>query len=234
VVGGQILIVEFGGAAFQVVRLGGRDWGISIIVGLLAFPIGALVRIFPTAPVLRFMIWLKIYDDPNKLPVASPVIEDEKYEYNEAVTKVRDNLSIYANIRGGRLRASSIVAKSRSARLRDADIRLYVCFCLIRDREHVLISPGPRSLRWFLRWWRERSAQVPTGYPIPTLWACPIRHRTRHGRREICSRVKSNYIPIRTRPTLCLRGLGSSRLPRGTMGVNRLGSGWESKGCGSG
>ena len=53
---------------------------------------------------------------------------------------MKDNLQTYANIRGGRLRASSIVAKSRSAQLREADIQLYVvyysapsvCSCLLR------------------------------------------------------------------------------------------------------
>ncbi|WWC70446.1 calcium-translocating P-type ATPase, PMCA-type [Kwoniella pini CBS 10737] len=123
-VGGQILIIEVGGAAFQVTRLGGRDWGISLIIGAISLPIGALVRLMPTGPFERVLIKLRIYNDPNKLPVISPQAEDEKYEYNPALSKVKDNLSTYANIRGGRLRASSIVAKSRSAQLKEADIQL--------------------------------------------------------------------------------------------------------------
>ncbi|WVF71734.1 calcium-translocating P-type ATPase, PMCA-type [Kwoniella sp. CBS 6097] len=123
-VGGQILIIEVGGAAFQVVRLGGRDWGISLVIGFLAIPLGALVRLMPTEPFERLLIKLHIYADPNKLPDVAPEIEDEKYQYNPALSKVKDNLATYANIRGGRLRASSIVAKSRSARLKDADIQL--------------------------------------------------------------------------------------------------------------
>ncbi|KAK8858928.1 calcium-translocating P-type ATPase, PMCA-type [Kwoniella newhampshirensis] len=123
-VGGQILIIEVGGAAFQVTRLGGRDWGISLVIGAIAIPIGALVRLLPTRPFEILLIKMHIYADPNKLPVVAPEAEDEKYEYNPAFSKVKDNLSTYANIRGGRLRASSIVAKSRSARLKDADIQL--------------------------------------------------------------------------------------------------------------
>lgn len=38
-------------------------------------------------------------------------------------SQVKDNLNIYANLRGGRVRASSIVGKSRHAQLREADIR---------------------------------------------------------------------------------------------------------------
>ncbi|WWD17545.1 calcium-translocating P-type ATPase, PMCA-type [Kwoniella shandongensis] len=123
-VGGQILIIEVGGAAFQVTRLGGRDWGITLVIGAIALPIGAMVRLLPTRPFEKFLVACRIYADPNKLPVVSPEAEDEKFQYNPALTTVKDNLSTYANIRGGRLRASSIVAKSRSSRLKDADIQL--------------------------------------------------------------------------------------------------------------
>lgn len=123
-IGGQILIIEVGGAAFQVTRLGGRDWGISLIIGAISIPIGALVRLLPTRHFERFLIKIRMYADPNKLPVVAPEAEEEQYQYNPALSKVKDNLSTYANIRGGRLRASSIVAKSRSARLKDADIQL--------------------------------------------------------------------------------------------------------------
>ncbi|ORY32630.1 hypothetical protein BCR39DRAFT_464417 [Naematelia encephala] len=123
-VGGQILIVEVGGAAFSVTRIGGRDWGISLVVGALSIPLGVLVRLMPTDPVERFLVRCKVYPDPNKLPVVAPEVVKEQYDYNPALSKVKDNLHTYANIRGGRLRASSIVAKSRSARLRDADIQL--------------------------------------------------------------------------------------------------------------
>jgi Ca2+-transporting ATPase len=128
VVGGQILIVEVGGAAFTVTRLYGRDWGITIIVGFLSIPLGALVRLLPTAPFERFLIKIKVYRDPALLPTISPDAEDEvideKYEYNSALSKVRDNLTTYSTIRGGRINASSMVKKSRSARLKEADIQL--------------------------------------------------------------------------------------------------------------
>lgn len=126
-VAGQSLIVTYGGAAFTVSELRGRDWGISIIVGFMAIPLGALVRLMPTGPFERVLIKMHIYADPNKLPTVSPIVEDaenEKYEYNPALSKVKDNLHTYANIRGGRLRASTLVSGSRNKRLREADIRL--------------------------------------------------------------------------------------------------------------
>lgn len=124
-VAGQILIVEVGGAAFAVTRLGGRDWGISLIIGAISLPIGALVRMVPTAPIERFLIRIKLYEDPSTLPLISPDVEEEdRYEYNPALSRVKDNLATYASIRGGRLRASSIVAGSRHKQLQKANIQL--------------------------------------------------------------------------------------------------------------
>lgn len=125
--GGQVLIVEVGGAAFQVTRIYGRDWAISIIAGLISFPIGVVVRLIPTEPIYRFLIRMRIYQDPSKLPTITQEeedVENSKFEYNPALENLKDNLKTYDTIRGGRIRGSSIVLKSRSKRLREADIQL--------------------------------------------------------------------------------------------------------------
>ncbi|KZV77881.1 hypothetical protein EXIGLDRAFT_566705, partial [Exidia glandulosa HHB12029] len=44
-VGIQILIVFIGGPALQVVEITGRDWAISIVVGLGAMVVGAIMRL---------------------------------------------------------------------------------------------------------------------------------------------------------------------------------------------
>ncbi|WVN85115.1 calcium-translocating P-type ATPase, PMCA-type [Cryptococcus depauperatus CBS 7841] len=122
-VGGQILIIEVGGAAFQVTRLGGRDWGISIVVGAISLLIGAIIRLLPTEPFAKLLIKLRIYNDPNKLPEYSSEAGEEQYTYNPALNQVKDNLASYASIREGRLRASSMT-KSKSSQMRDAGIQL--------------------------------------------------------------------------------------------------------------
>ncbi|KAI8367780.1 PMCA-type calcium-translocating P-type ATPase [Blakeslea trispora] len=43
----QCIIVNFGGAAFQVVRIDGIGWAISILIGLLSLPIGVVIRLIP-------------------------------------------------------------------------------------------------------------------------------------------------------------------------------------------
>ncbi|GAA5800238.1 hypothetical protein HPULCUR_005663 [Helicostylum pulchrum] len=44
---GQVVIVQFGGAAFQVVPLDGIHWAIAIIIGLFSLPIGVVIRLIP-------------------------------------------------------------------------------------------------------------------------------------------------------------------------------------------
>jgi Ca2+-transporting ATPase len=43
----QCVIVNFGGAAFQVTRVDGTAWAISIVIGLFALPVGMVVRLIP-------------------------------------------------------------------------------------------------------------------------------------------------------------------------------------------
>jgi Ca2+-transporting ATPase len=44
---GQVVIVQFGGAAFQVVAIDGPHWAIAILIGFLSLPIGVVIRLIP-------------------------------------------------------------------------------------------------------------------------------------------------------------------------------------------
>jgi len=114
----QVAIMFVGGAAFSVTPISGRDWGISIAFGFLSIPVGALIRTIPNGPIRKILIQLQLMQDPNALPVIAPGTE----RYNQAIDQVRDNLSTFANIRGGR--SSSIVRKRRSVRLHEAGVRI--------------------------------------------------------------------------------------------------------------
>jgi Ca2+-transporting ATPase len=113
----QIVIVFVGGAAFQVTPIGGREWGISLALGFVSIPWGVLIRLMPTEPFLRFFKFVRLMSDPREvLPTKS-----EESGWNGAVGLIKDNLSTFANLRGGRLRSSSFVVKSRQARLNEED-----------------------------------------------------------------------------------------------------------------
>jgi len=101
-----------GGAAFSVTSISGRDWGISIAFGFLSIPVGALIRTIPNDPLRKLLIQLRLMQDPNALPVIAPNTE----EYNRAINQVRDNLSTFAFIHGGRSSSIVRVRKRRSAR----------------------------------------------------------------------------------------------------------------------
>ena len=108
----QILIVFVGGAAFQVTRIGGREWGIALALGVVSIPLGALIRCIPNGPIEKFLIKVRLLPNPEVLPTAR-----KDTEWNSAIELVRDNLSTFSHVRGGRMRASSYVGKSRNARL---------------------------------------------------------------------------------------------------------------------
>ncbi|KAF8071684.1 calcium-transporting ATPase [Lyophyllum atratum] len=108
----QVLIVFVAKDAFQVTRIGGREWGISLALGIVSIPLGALIRLLPNGPFETLFTKLGLLGRPNVLPTASPEAE----VWSGAVALVRDNLGTFANVRGGRLRSSSFVIKSRLSR----------------------------------------------------------------------------------------------------------------------
>ena len=119
----QVLIVFVGGAAFQVVRIGGREWGISLALGFVSIPWGAVIRCMPNGPFHTFFEFTRLMGKPKVLPTVSPEMEG----WGGAISIVRDNLGTFANIRGGRLRSSTFVIKSHPARLsQDEQMTMYV------------------------------------------------------------------------------------------------------------
>ncbi|PVI07713.1 calcium ATPase, partial [Periconia macrospinosa] len=48
-IGGQVLIIFVGREAFKVVPLDGKEWGLSVGLGAMSLPWGALIRLFPDA-----------------------------------------------------------------------------------------------------------------------------------------------------------------------------------------
>lgn len=93
-------------------RIGGREWGIALALGFVSIPLGALIRLVPNRPIERFFIKVRLMPNPDVLPTTRP-----DTDWNTAIQLVRDNLSTFSHVRGGRMRASSYVGKSRSVHL---------------------------------------------------------------------------------------------------------------------
>lgn len=122
-IGIQVLIVFVGGNAFSVTKIDGKYWGISIALGFMSIPIGFLIRCIPNGPVERFFYKVRLMRDPALLPTERPNADTEG-DWNPAINLLNNTLNTFKGIRGGRARANSFVAKSRSARLEEAGVRL--------------------------------------------------------------------------------------------------------------
>ena len=64
----------------------------------------------PNEPVERFFIKVHLMSNQEVLPTTRA-----DSEWNPAIDLVRDNLATFSHVRGGRMRASSYVGKSRKA-----------------------------------------------------------------------------------------------------------------------
>ncbi|CAI4218497.1 unnamed protein product [Parascedosporium putredinis] len=98
-VGGQLIIIWFGGAAFVVTPLNGPQWGISIVLGFLSIPVGVLIRLFPDS-------WITATINavvPRRWREGKAARQAESYDLTAAMLDVRDDLAFFNRIRGGRM-----------------------------------------------------------------------------------------------------------------------------------
>lgn len=100
--GGQVLIVFKGGAAFQISPYQTPEmWAIAIVLGFLSIPVGVLIRLFPDAWVLA-MIPSFLKNRRSKVPGLT-VSDEEMDMYPEPLGDVRDELYFLRMMKGGRL-----------------------------------------------------------------------------------------------------------------------------------
>jgi Ca2+-transporting ATPase len=92
--------------------MSGREWVISMALGFVSLPLGALIRLIPNEPCARIFVKLRLLPKPEAAPTMLP---DAEPGFASAMDRVHDNLSTFSKLRGGRMRGSSFVRKSRSA-----------------------------------------------------------------------------------------------------------------------
>ena len=99
IVAGQIIIVEFGGAAFSTHRLNAAQWAYSVVIGFWSIPMAAFLRLIPDQLIRRCIpSWFSKRTTP-KLMVSD---EERQMEWNP-YEEVRDQLTFMKKLRGGRL-----------------------------------------------------------------------------------------------------------------------------------
>ncbi|KAL7946105.1 cation transporting ATPase [Trichoderma barbatum] len=120
--GGQVLIVFVGGAAFQIAKKdqSGGMWGIALVLGFISIPVGILIRLIPDSFVVKLVPeFLK----RRAKQVPGLTISDEEMEmYPQPLADVRDELNFLRRMKGGRLNnlkfaiqhPKEMIARSRS------------------------------------------------------------------------------------------------------------------------
>ncbi|KAF3917116.1 hypothetical protein ABW20_dc0106007 [Dactylellina cionopaga] len=114
-VGGQVMIVFIGGAALSVVRLNGAQWAISLILGAISLLIGVVIRLVPD-PVFKKLLPKAMYRD-RKTPDLFVSDDEHKFEWNQGIEDIRQELQFIKLIRGGRLNALKFKTKEIKHRL---------------------------------------------------------------------------------------------------------------------
>jgi len=95
-ISGRIIIISVGGSALSTIRLDGTQWALSIAFGAISLPVAVLIRLIPNDFLLQFISHTR---GRNQRP------HNERFEWNEALENVREQLTLLKNIHGGRLGA---------------------------------------------------------------------------------------------------------------------------------
>ena len=104
---GQVIIIFFGGAAFQIAappdnpQMGGVLWAIAIVLGFISIPIGIIIRLIPDWIILA-MLPDFVKNRTHRVPGLT-VSDEEMDMYPEPLSDVRDELNFLRRMKGGRL-----------------------------------------------------------------------------------------------------------------------------------
>ncbi|KAJ5491169.1 Calcium-transporting ATPase 2 [Penicillium diatomitis] len=105
IIGGQVLIVFFGGAAFSVTRLNqGSQWAVCLVLGALSLPIAIVIRLIPDEFITKLVPAFWHDRHLKKGPEVVISDEDRQFDWNPALEEIRDQLQFIKSVRGGRLR----------------------------------------------------------------------------------------------------------------------------------
>jgi Ca2+-transporting ATPase len=111
IVGGQILIVFIGGAAFSVHRLNGAQWAYSLILGAASIPIATVIRLIPDELLQKILPkWPQSGSNKPALTVEDD--EESIRPWNPVFEEIREELTFLKRVRGGRM--SNLTYKMRN------------------------------------------------------------------------------------------------------------------------
>lgn len=102
-IGGQVMIIYVGGAAFSIYKdkQSSTLWGIAVVLGFISIPFGVIIRLIPDS-LLIAMVPAFLKRRARNVPGLT--ISDEDMEmYPEPLADVRGELNFIKRMKGGRL-----------------------------------------------------------------------------------------------------------------------------------
>lgn len=114
-VGGQVLIIFVGGQAFKITPLNGKEWGLSVGLGAISLPWGALIRLTPDHWLAACLPWFirKKW---------APETIDKKIEEKHLEDDFKPPLRAMSTLRGKRVQQHvGFRARVRDAKARTKD-----------------------------------------------------------------------------------------------------------------
>jgi P-type Ca2+ transporter type 2C len=101
IVGGQVMIVNVGDAAFSVEKLNAAQWGYSVVLGLLSVPVAVFIRLIPDKLISHILSFIPRRQSSN--PSFTFEDDDQVHEWIPALEEIREELTFLKRIRGGRM-----------------------------------------------------------------------------------------------------------------------------------
>ncbi|TGZ76872.1 putative calcium-transporting ATPase 2 [Ascodesmis nigricans] len=137
-IGGQVMIIFVGGAAFSVTKLDGVQWAISIIIGAISLPIAVIIRLIPDQIIAKIMPRAMT---GRQKPTPIIIANDSRYEWSPEFYAIRDELRFLKMIRGGRInqlrfRGKAAIQKMWPSSSKNSDVEA---------NNNNADSQGPRS-----------------------------------------------------------------------------------------
>jgi Ca2+-transporting ATPase len=86
-----VIIVAVGGRALSAVRLNGKQWGLSLILGAISLPVAVVIRLIPDEFIRKLIP--RGLDQNQTLRAGVP--DDERFEWNDALENIHRQLTFF-------------------------------------------------------------------------------------------------------------------------------------------
>ncbi|ROV99672.1 hypothetical protein VSDG_03041 [Cytospora chrysosperma] len=121
-IGGQVLIIFVGGAAFEITRLNGKEWGLSIGLGAISIPWGIIIRKFPDQWAAAVLPWfLRKRWAPETITPAK--LEAHRRNTMDMEDNIRPPLRTLSTLRGDRARKNIRTGRGFRGYMRDQKVK---------------------------------------------------------------------------------------------------------------